>query len=248
MKSKKIIILISLALNSGYLFAQSNMHSTLMGKWVEYKRIQNADGRLEPMNFTDTLEYEFLGDSIVNTRLISGVTLRERFYINADGMFIGDYFHFTKYDMNDSLLNMGDESVMHYFIKVKKFPNRIIPKIEAQSEIIKPERIADDDWIGTWIVYKKSDPEFNGVKMYLKKLIIEGKNIDSSYTVKVTRMNSSEAFIKNGSAKKTNDDVLNITLEDNTVLEIRVVSFNGIEMILEENTALYYLKNFSKTP
>ncbi|MEZ5046118.1 MAG: hypothetical protein R2831_03920 [Chitinophagaceae bacterium] len=213
----------------------------LIGKWEESSRTKKKKN----ISFQDTVQLQLRDDNFMLWREKIGSTK------------MGDYsyeknvlqFKSQKYKVtlsSDDLLTLTDEDdIQHHFYKVEEFGNSPINRVIPTTTTTKKEGIYKKDFIGKWSCYKKTDSEYEPSRYYIKaiQILAKGEGYDV-FKGNITLNNTDSVYTEQGTFTIEGDTIkVNLTSENKTY---RIIKWQPNELVLAENTALYYLKQMTK--
>ncbi len=209
----------------------------ISGKWIEASR---TDKNNIVNNFKDTIYLEIRDDGFMLVRPVIGKTYFDDAEIKENKIYIkGETFLIDKAETKMLKLKHGKYS--HRFVPYVESSEPIIPMNNYQNE---PKQIltSTKSLLGNWIVYKKTDEQFDTKKYYIKSIELNEINLDNllSGTLIVYSMNKQSSspvtiFIEGVS--------MNIATETNKY-KAQMLRNDGNEMILKIGTTIYYLKKY----
>ena len=97
---------------------------------------------------------------------------------------------------------------------------------------------------GKWTIYKKTDPQFNHTKFYLKSIDFKEDKGNGTYLAGVTFNNSDSVYVTDAFVYIKGTDFI-ISSDDET-FKAKVLKSDGNELLLENGSIHYFLKQFGK--
>ena len=218
--------------------AQNELLS-LSGKWQEEIRTTKKNQSLQ---WKDSLRLEIRSDGFMMVRHDMGATLTGEAECNGATLHLGK-ISFTIEEIKPDQLILSDGDGKHQFKRIPEFSNapvkRLVPGIEQGKREINFAILK-----GKWTCYKKTDPDFNRAKFYLK-------SIDFTQDTKPQEWAATAAFNNNDSVYSKNVVVqikghnLIIQCQDQSLM-LDILKSDGEELILQAGNIYYFLKQFSK--
>lgn len=211
----------------------------ISGKWAEQTR---TDKNSDVTPFKDTLYLEIREDGFMMVRHAIGATYYGDAELVENKLSIQND-NFTIESNENNILKLKKGKYTHRFVKQTEFTDapvtKIIPGVEKGDVLDNFE-----DLHGKWSVYKKTDPNFDRKKFYIKTLDIKEKNMNNLFSGLVTFHNMDSVYTDNATVKIQNRE-LNI-LSSDKVLKITILKNDGEELILEHGSVSYFLKRFGR--
>lgn len=213
---------------------------SFVGKWQEYKRTN----RKAELAFSDTLRYDFFGDSSVHIydtigrmkRTKSGRRKRKGFYVGNDNFYKSFY-------MRDGVMTLGKGKTKYYLKKVNSF---YLSPIRRNLTGTETKEIGPLDALyfqGSWKIYKKTDPEFSRKKTYLHKLEIGESNADGTYVVKAF-YNAASKIVNDTGKLAVESESITLSVMKQTK-SYKLVGAMGDELVLKDGAVVYYMKKIA---
>lgn len=221
------------------LFSQISF-SDIDGKWQEEKRLKKK----KEIPFTDTLRLEIRKDGFMLIRHTIGPTYTGEAELAGKKLKL-EKEKFEVVDYSRKSLSLKDDDGTHVFRKADEFSASPIQKVIPGREEGEKD-IAIATLKGKWTAYKKTDPKFDKNKFYLKAIQFNEDKGGGTYKGIVTfntmdSVYNTDAFIY----VKGTDFIIS---SDNETFKAKVLKSDGEELLLEEGSVTYFLKQFGKKP
>lgn len=219
-------------------FAQTTFKD-INGKWQEESRTKKKG---KEINFKDTLRIEIRKDGFMMIRHSEGATITGQAEIKGTTLLLDDV-NFSIVESDNARLTLNDDDGDHHFKKIEEFSNSpVIKKMPGVEEGKKDITISTVK--GKWTCYKKTDPEFNRTKFYLKVIDFREDKGNGTYAGTATFNNNDSVYTTDAFIYvKENDFVIS---SDHETFKATVIKSDGEEMILQSGTIHYFLKQFGK--
>ena len=233
---KKLIIFFSLL--PTFSLAQITFKD-VDGKWQEEYRTEKKGKEID---FKDTLRMEIRTDGFMMVRHSIGATIIGEAEITENKITLQNE-QFKIIDHSRKKLVFENAEGQHHFRKADEFDaspvKKVIPGLEEGEKDIRIQTLK-----GKWTIYKKTDPNFTSSTFYLKSIDFREDKGNGTYTGLVTFNNSdsvynTEAFIY----IKGNDFIIS---SDDETFKAKVMKSDGSELILQNGSINYFLKQFGK--
>ncbi len=213
--------------------------SDISGKWVEQTR---TDKNSDVTPFKDTLYIEIREDGFMMVRHAIGATYYGDAELVENKLSIQND-HFTIESNENNILKLKKGKYTHRFVKQAEFNDspvaKVIPGVEKGQVLDNFE-----DLNGKWSVYKKTDPNFDRKKFYIKTLDIKEKNMKGLFSGLVTFHNMDSVYSDNATVKIQDKEIS--ILSSDKVLKMTILKNDGEELILEHGSISYFLKRFGR--
>lgn len=228
-----LFILLSTFANAQVVFKD------IAGKWQEESREARKN---QPSSFIDTMRLEIRPEGFMMVRKDVGATFFGEAEIKGKYLTIkGHDFEIQEKDENN--LTLVDDSGYHYFKRVVEFGNSPVTKvIPGKEEGIK--NIAIETLKGKWTCYKKMDPKFEKTKFYLKSINFKEDKGNGTYIGSTAFSSMDSIFVVDAFIYVKENNLIISTDEEN--FKAKVMKSNGEELILENGSITYFLKQFGK--
>lgn len=216
--------------------------NVFVGKWQEYERtFKKQSGAY--INFTDTMQLQFMEDSMVRVWFNDGRYFNEPYYFERKTMLVGEKYVFKRFLVDEKELSLRNGNEWHHFKRVNKLKQGAIKKRRPGAERGNVDARANV-LVGKWSSYKKEDPAFTGRTFYLRQLEIKELTDGGAYKAEVIYANMADE--KRGEGTVTiNEKQLTIRTEDKTET-YEIMKLEGSEMTLTKEGAILYFKEFSR--
>lgn len=233
---KKLILLFSLL--PTFSMAQITFKD-IDGKWQEEYRTEKKGKQID---FKDTLRMEIRTDGFMMVRHSIGATIIGEAEITENKITLQNE-QFKIIDHSRKKLVFENSDGQHHFRKADEFDaspvKKVIPGLEEGEKDIRLQTLK-----GKWTIYKKTDPNFTSSTFYLKSIDFKEDKGNGTYSGLVTFNNSdsvynTEAFIY----IKGNDFIIS---SDDETFKAKVMKSDGSELILQNGSINYFLKQFGK--
>lgn len=220
------------------IFSQTSFKD-INGKWQEESRTKKKGKEIK---FSDTLRIEIRQDGFMMIRHTEGATITGQAELKGTKIVLDD-IRFNLVESDKTTLVLNDEDGDHHFKKIDEFSNSpVIKKIPGVEEGKKD--IAISTIKGKWTCYKKTDPEFSQSKFYLKNIDFREDKGNGIYVGSVTFNNSDSVYSTEANIIVKDHD-FEISSEHESV-KATVLKSDGVEMILQNGSIHYFLKQFGK--
>ncbi|HPI53578.1 MAG TPA: hypothetical protein PLU10_02735 [Chitinophagaceae bacterium] len=227
-----------LCLFSSSLFAQIDFKD-IDGKWQEEYREEKKGKEID---FKDTLRIEIRTDGFMMIRHTIGATLTGEATIEGKEIRLQgtDY---TIADYSRKKLVLKGDAWIHHFRKADEFSSspvkKLIPDVEEGKKDISLSTLK-----GKWTIYKKTDPQFTHDKFYLKSIDFKEDKGNGTYLAAVAFNNSDSVYVTDAFVYIKGTDFI-ISSDDET-FKAKVLKSDGNELLLENGSIHYFLKQFGK--
>ncbi len=213
-----------------------------IGKWQEFERTYKKKGG-GFADFKDTMQLQFMPDSMVRIWYSKGRYFNERYRFNKKELRFGKEYTFDKHWLSEDELILRNKKVFHHFKRVASLKQgaikKIVPGVERGKVNLNPSFLK-----GTWSSYKKEDKAFSGKKLYLKTLNVLEQTAEGIYNIKLSLANRMKLERFEGVMDISNS-TMKLDLGDETIV-YAILKLENNEMILSRDGAIIYLKEFSR--
>lgn len=240
---KKVLLLLMLIPASVWGQDEPNSENILTdvaGKWEETGRLKKK----KPTEFTDTLRMEIREDSYMMMRYHMGPTLLGNALRKKDEIvFKNRTLEIESVSNNE--FRFSDDAGIHVMKKVTEFSEAPISKKNPALENEQKSGIYQQDMLGKWTCYKKTDPEYTPAKFYLKNLQVKQKIESNLYAGTIT-MHNADSIYTNDCAIELQKKQVNIRISGGVTMILETEMLLDNEWVFLENKTRYYLKMLTK--
>ena len=211
----------------------------LKGKWKEVSRIKAGKG--ESIEFADSMRIEFMDSGYTMLRFDNGPTLIGESELVKDKLKLKELEYMVK-SVEQHQMILSEKGIQHQFSRVTQFiptpVQKVIPNA-TQGEV----NLEFASVQGKWTCYRKTDPGFNKVKMYIKQLDIK-EQLQQGYSAQLSLHNMDTLWYSDvlltidGKQFKVKGQDVNMTL---TILKA-----DAEELVAVDDKITYYFKRFGK--
>lgn len=218
------------------LFAQYNYtFQDLSGKWIEQTR---TDKKFSVIPFKDTLFIEVRETGFMMVRHTIGPTSYGDAELKEDRISI-EKESFTIVSLDNDILKLKQGNITHRFLRFKEFTDSPVSYLAEEKEG-DPIQTGFEKLKGKWYVYKKTDPEFDRKRFYIKKFEIKAQTKPGAYIGEATFHNMDSVYTKDVKVNVHDRDLNIIYFE--RAFNTHILKSDGGELELEHAGTKYYLK------
>ncbi|MBL7765769.1 MAG: hypothetical protein JNJ58_06740 [Chitinophagaceae bacterium] len=227
------LLLFPLGLHAQFSFDQ------LAGKWEETHRTNKKKKVIETK---DVVRFQFRPDGYTVVRHQIGPTYMGDAQLNKEILILKSY-RFDIVSLEDKHLVIREDDVIYHLQKVEEFANAPVVRVKPEDQQkLKP--ISNQSLAGKWTCYKKTDGQFSKQRFYLKVLNLKTGSKTNEYYGTMTRHNMDSVYSADVLIEVVNQ-VLQIK-EGTQTRNLNIQMLLDGEMVLEEESATYYLKQLGK--
>jgi len=240
---KKVLLLLMLLPASVWGQVEPNPENILTdvaGKWEEAERLKKK----KSIEFTDTLRMEIREDSYMMMRYHLGPTLLGNALRKKDEIvFKNRTLEIESVSNNE--FRFSDDAGIHVMKKVTEFSEAPISKKIPELENEKKSGIYQQEMLGKWTCYKKTDPEYTPAKFYVKNLQVKQKIENNLYTGTIT-MHNADSVYTNDCTIEIEKKQVKIRISGGAMMMLETEMLLDNEWVLLDNKTRYYLKMLTK--
>ncbi|MBP9932171.1 MAG: hypothetical protein KBF25_00660 [Chitinophagaceae bacterium] len=217
-----------------------NILTDVAGKWEETARFKKK----KSIEFSDTLRMEIREDSYMMMRFHLGPTLLGNALRKKDEIvFKNRTLEIESVSNNE--FRFSDDAGIHVMKKVTEFSEAPIHKKIPGLEEEKKAGIYQQEMLGKWTCYKKTDPEYTPAKFYLKQLQVKQKTSSDLYNGTIT-MHNADSVYTNDCLIEIEKKQVKIRMTGGAMMMLETEMLMDNEWVLLENKTRYYLKMLTK--
>ncbi len=213
----------------------------LSGKWEEKMRLKKK----KELEFQDTLRLEIRTDGFMMMRYNIGPTLLGEAYRKENSVYFKNRV-LEVLELENGTLKLRDDDGTHVFNRVEEFNHSPVDKKIPQVESGKQYTRHQEELVGKWTCYKKTDPKYDKQRFYIKTLNLKQKLNEKEYVGTITLQNMDSVFTSDCRLNVDKKTVrIQVQADGRTmVMETEMLLEN--EWVLVEDQATYYLKMLGK--
>lgn len=213
----------------------------LSGKWEEKMRLKKK----KELEFQDTLRLEIRTDGFMMMRYNIGPTLMGEAYRKGNSVYFKNRV-LEVVEQTKGTLKLRDDDGTHIFTQVDEFNQSPVDKKMPQVESGRLYTRHQEELVGKWTCYKKTDPSYDKQRFYIKTLNLKEKRNEKEYSGTITLQNMDSVFTSDCRMFLDKKSVRIHVDADGRDMLLQTEMLLENEWVLVEDKATYYLKMLGK--